>query len=128
MDDTGIEPVTPSMSRKCATAALIVRSANYTFVKMYSFLAWRWRRDLNPCSGICSPEPRLSATPPKLLNYLNTQIKRADDGGRTRDLNLGKVPRYQLRYVRIYRHLPIRGRNLSQLEPSAQVLLKTKAF
>ena len=24
----------------------------------------RWRRDLNPCSGICSPEPRLSATPP----------------------------------------------------------------
>jgi hypothetical protein len=24
--------------------------------------------------------------------------------------------------------LPIRGRNLSQLEPSAQVLLKTKAF
>ena len=25
----------------------------------------------------------------------------ADDGGRTRDLNLGKVPRYQLRYVRI---------------------------
>ena len=31
VDDTGIEPVTPSMSRKCATAALIVRSANYTF-------------------------------------------------------------------------------------------------
>jgi hypothetical protein len=28
-------------------------------------------------------------------------INRADDGGRTRDLNLGKVPRYQLRYVRI---------------------------
>ena len=26
---------------------------------------------------------------------------RADDGVRTRDLNLGKVPRYQLRYVRI---------------------------
>ena len=25
VDDTGIEPVTPSMSRKCATAALIVR-------------------------------------------------------------------------------------------------------
>ena len=24
----------------------------------------------------------------------------ADDGVRTRDLNLGKVPRYQLRYVR----------------------------
>jgi hypothetical protein len=26
---------------------------------------------------------------------------RADDGVRTRDLNLGKVPRYQLRYVRM---------------------------
>ena len=26
VDDTGIEPVTPSMSRKCATAAPIVRS------------------------------------------------------------------------------------------------------
>jgi len=25
----------------------------------------------------------------------------ADDGDRTRDLNLGKVPRYQLRYVRL---------------------------
>ena len=29
------------------------------------------------------------------------RIIRADDGVRTRDLNLGKVPRYQLRYVRI---------------------------
>jgi hypothetical protein len=24
----------------------------------------RWRRDLNPCTRICSPLPRLSATPP----------------------------------------------------------------
>ena len=89
MDDTGIEPVTPSMSRKCATAALIVRS--------------RWRRDLNPCSGICSPEPRLSATPPDFIpiRFIKSN-SRADDGGRTRDLNLGKVPRYQLRYVRIF--------------------------
>ena len=45
---------------------------------------------------------------------------RADDGVRTRDLNLGKVPRYQLRYVRIYFSLDeflethtSRGRNLS---------------
>ncbi|MFM2215583.1 MAG: hypothetical protein RJA88_952, partial [Actinomycetota bacterium] len=29
------------------------------------------------------------------------RLIRADDGVRTRDLNLGKVPRYQLRYVRI---------------------------
>jgi hypothetical protein len=30
VDDTGIEPVTPSMSRKYATAALIVRGLNTT--------------------------------------------------------------------------------------------------
>ena len=31
VDDTGIEPVTPSMSRKCATAALIVRMEFLTY-------------------------------------------------------------------------------------------------
>ncbi len=25
---------------------------------------WRWRRDLNPCTRLCRPLPRLSATPP----------------------------------------------------------------
>ena len=34
---------------------------------------------------------------------------RADDGTRTRDIHLGKVMRYQLRYIRIYA-----GRNLPQ--------------
>lgn len=29
-------------------------------------------------------------------------VLRADDGVRTRDLHLGKVTRYQLRYVRIW--------------------------
>ena len=68
VDDTGIEPVTPSMSRKCATAALIVRLyCSRDFMKLCTCELWRWRRDLNPCSGICSPEPRLSATPPNLL-------------------------------------------------------------
>ena len=38
---------------------------------------WRSERDLNPCSGICSPEPRLSAIRPsftpaiKSTFYLN---------------------------------------------------------
>jgi hypothetical protein len=48
--DTGIEPVTSSVSGKRATAAPIAHA--------------RWRRDLNPCTRICSPLPRLSATPP----------------------------------------------------------------
>ena len=47
--DTGFEPVTSSVSGKRATDC-----ANRP----------RWRRDLNPCTRICSPLPRLSATPP----------------------------------------------------------------
>jgi hypothetical protein len=50
-------------------------------------------------------------------------MKRADDGGRTRDLNLGKVPRYQLRYVRILSP-KTEGRNLSQTRVNAQVAQK----
>ena len=58
---------------------------------------WRWRRDLNPCTRLCRPLPRLSATPPESGRGA---AFRADDGIRTRDPHLGKVMRYQLRYVR----------------------------
>src|SRR5680860_128769 len=58
----------------------------------------RWRRDLNPCRRICSPLPRLSATPPRRGPAI---LLRADDETRTRDLNLGKVALYQLSYVRM---------------------------
>ncbi len=61
---------------------------------------------MNPCSGICSPEPRLSAIRPSFtpaIKLIITFIIGADDRVRTGDLNLGKVPRYQLRYVRILR-------------------------
>ena len=34
------------------------------------------------------------------LHGAHFELDGADDGDRTRDLNLGKVPRYQLRYVR----------------------------
>ena len=65
----------------------------------------RWRRDLNPCRRLCRPLPRLSATPPWNQTVLpstgrNPPAFRADDGIRTRDPHLGKVMRYQLRYVR----------------------------
>jgi hypothetical protein len=36
-----------------------------------------------------------------LLNLALTSQKQADDGGRTRDLKLGKLALYQLSYVRI---------------------------
>src|SRR3982751_478653 len=58
----------------------------------------RWRRDLNPCTRLCRPLPRLSATPPRWDAFGGL---RADDGTRTRDPHLGKVMRYQLRYVRV---------------------------
>src|SRR5680860_1706673 len=60
----------------------------------------RWRRDLNPCRRICSPLPRLSATPPRRGP---ATLLRADDEVLTRDLNLGKVALYQLSYVRTRR-------------------------
>lgn len=40
---------------------------------------------LSPCGDSDGPAPK----------------QRADDGDRTRDLHLGKVPRYQLRYIRM---------------------------
>ena len=65
----------------------------------------RWRRDLNPRSRICSPLPRLSATPPLEEQGSPTgtgrDSLRADDGIRTRDPHLGKVMLYQLSHVRM---------------------------
>ncbi len=86
--DTGIEPVTSSVSGKRATAAPIAHA--------------RWVRDSNPCIRLCRPLPRLSANPP----YVPTEIggvMRADDGTRTRDPHLGKVMLYQLSHVRMAR-------------------------
>ena len=61
--DTGIEPVTSSVSGKRSPAELIARDGE----------------------------------------------KRADDGIRTRDPNLGKVVRYQLRHVRMSNELRYRN-------------------
>ena len=46
----------------------------------------RWRRDLNPCLRICSPLPRLSATPPGGDGPHRWEQARASPSGR-RDLN-----------------------------------------
>jgi hypothetical protein len=87
--DTGIEPVTSSVSGKRSPAELIAPGSN-----------WRWRRESNPCARLCRPLPHHSATPPLGLMPLHL---RADDGIRTRDPHLGKVMRYQLRYIRALR-------------------------
>ena len=89
--DTGIEPVTSSVSGKRSPAELIARDP-----------LWgpRWERDSNPCTRLCRPLPRLSAIPPSGPTEGAGLPFRADDGIRTRDPHLGKVMRYQLRYVR----------------------------
>ena len=51
--DTGIEPVTSSVSGKRSPAELIARA-----------LIRRWRRESNPCARLCRPLPHHSATPP----------------------------------------------------------------
>src|SRR5580692_314937 len=88
--DTGIEPVTSSVSGKRSPAELIAPGKQ----------SWRWRRESNPCARLCRPLPHHSATPPLELMRLHL---RADDGIRTRDPHLGKVMRYQLRYIRAQR-------------------------
>src|SRR4051794_22688499 len=92
--DTGIEPVTSSVSGKRATAAPIARA-----VLPAELRTTRWRRDSNPCGRLCRPLPRLSATPPcgsALTSRATDQESdhRADDGIRTRDPHLGKVMLY----------------------------------
>src|SRR5215211_4229761 len=90
--DTGIEPVTSSVSGKRSPAELIAPGS----------IKRRWRRESNPCARLCRPLPHHSATPPLgLMPHL-----RADDGIRTRDPHLGKVMRYQLRYIRAPRATP----------------------
>ena len=92
--------MTSSVSGKRATAAPIAPMKAIQF-------SVRWRRDSNPCKRLCRPVPSRSATPPCGLTPRaeglpkKTLYTRADDETRTRDPNLGKVVRYQLRYIRI---------------------------
>ena len=85
--DTGIEPVTSSVSGKRSPAELIapgdgtVRGGDGNRTRVQGF------------AGPCLSH---SATPPASPR----STLRADDGIRTRDPNLGKVVRYQLRYIR----------------------------
>ena len=59
--DTGIEPVTSSVSGKRATAAPIAHCIRRN---RKPWLSPRWVRDSNPCIRLCRPLPRLSANPP----------------------------------------------------------------
>src|SRR5699024_6103733 len=71
--DTGIEPVTSSVSGKRATAAPIARGGTARCRR-------RWVRDSNPCTRLCRPLPRLSANPPGMLAHHTEQRSRRDVG------------------------------------------------
>ena len=61
--DTGIEPVTSSVSGKRSPAELIA----------LGFDTRRWRRESNPCTRLCRPLPHHSATPPQGLMRLHLE-------------------------------------------------------
>ena len=87
MGDTGIEPVTSSVSRKraspCANRPLPdPNEVAAGFEPAYTAL-----------QAVASPLGHATVSP-------RSDPLRADDGIRTRDPHLGKVMRYQLRYVR----------------------------
>ena len=88
--DTGFEPVTSSVSGKRAPTAPIARGGCGNRTRVQGF------------AGPCLSH---SANPPESLVGAGSAVyeppQRADDGIRTRDPHLGKVMRYQLRYVRV---------------------------
>ena len=79
--DTGIEPVTSSVSGKRSPAELIARGGDGIRTRVHGF------------AGRCLASRPLHRVRPE-------RAFRADDGIRTRDPHLGKVMRYQLRYIR----------------------------
>jgi hypothetical protein len=99
--DTGIEPVTSSVSGKRAPAAPIALSGTTHcevetgFEPVYTAL-----------QAVASPLGH--STEPARTKNLWWPL-RADDGIRTRDPHLGKVMRYQLRYVRLSAPARFRG-------------------
>ena len=85
----------------------------------------RWRRESNPCARLCRPLPHHSATPPRGLMRLHL---RADDGIRTRDPHLGKVMRYQLRYIRAPRARCRHVRTETIVHPSMATQISLRLF
>ena len=101
--DTGIEPVTSSVSGKRATAALIAPMKAIKFSRGGDGIRTR----VNGFAGRClASRPRHHAGFEPAYLTRNGSCTRADDETRTRDPHLGKVMRYQLRYIRISRPRP----------------------
>ena len=100
MGPTGLEPVTSSVSGKRSSRAEL-RAPDCGLLRL---LTSRRRPELNRSDGFCRPAPNHSATSPHTPGEPGRMG--AEDGARTRDLNLGKVALYQLSYFRTTRSLP----------------------
>jgi hypothetical protein len=103
--DTGIEPVTSSVSGKRATAAPIAQSLK----RVQDRGGYGIRTRVYGFAGRClasrpihrSHNTDVNRTVSRSPESEDTGPTRADDETRTRDPHLGKVMRYQLRYIRI---------------------------
>ena len=88
MRDTGIEPVTSSVSGKRSPAELIAQASKKREVET----------GIEP---VCTALQAVASPLGHSTVGVDATAPRADDGIRTRDPHLGKVMRYQLRYVRM---------------------------
>ncbi len=118
--DTGIEPVTSSVSGKRSPAELIARVLRPDESGRRGGDGNRTRVD--GFAGRClttRPLHRKGIEPGE--DVLAPRSLRADDGIRTRDPHLGKVMRYQLRHIRIASRLAVAHRvarmNISRRVP-----------
>ena len=88
--------MTSSVSRKRSPTELIARGGSGNRTRVEGFAG--------PClnhSAIPPGHPGTTTTSRSWRSGVDPRFLRADDGIRTRDPHLGKVMRYQLRYVRL---------------------------
>ena len=97
--DTGIEPVTSSVSGKRATAAPIAPMKGYLIIK--SEVATGFEPVYTALQAAASPLGHATVVVATTKRPRFLSATGADDETRTRDPHLGKVMRYQLRYIRI---------------------------
>ena len=103
MGATGFEPVTSSASRKRSSPELSAP------IPLHA----RRRPESNRCSSFCRAVPNHSATSPCRRKAWAGRCGPAqpglgaEDGARTRDLNLGKVALYRLSYFRASPHCSV---------------------
>src|SRR5438093_5380446 len=103
--DTGIEPVTSSVSRKRSPTELIARGGGGNRTRVQGFAGPCLSHSATPPLPAPRRERKGSREPcgPSAA-YHGVRRLRADDGIRTRDPHLGKVMLYQLSHVRVTAH------------------------